>query len=96
MNFIRQVGSFFWRERTWDARAALEFIGTSGGKLSTLPPDQPGWLRRELLAIKNSDDFLWVLRWLRQEQHCNPVIYADLIRTPSMKRKMELVNRGGR
>ncbi len=96
VNFIRELGSFFWRERTWAARAALEFIGTSGGRLATLPVDQLGWLRRDLLAIKNSDDFLWVLRWLRQEQHCDSAIYADLIRTPSMKKKMEKVNGGGR
>ncbi len=43
---------------------------------------------------QRSDDFLWVLRWLRQEQHCDPALNADLIRTPSMKRKMKAVNRG--
>jgi len=48
-------------------------------------------LQQDLLAIESASDFLWVLRWLRQEQHCDPAIYMELIRTPSMKKKMERV-----
>jgi ankyrin repeat protein len=94
VNFIRALGPLFWRDSSWRARAALEFIGASGGKLTTLPPDQLAWLRRDLLAIERSEDFLWVLRWLRQVQHCDPAIYADLIRTPAVKKKMARVNNG--
>ena len=96
LSFLRQLRSRFWQDRSWDARAALEFIGASGGRLTALPADQLAWLRRDLLGIERSDDFLWVLRWLRQEKHCDPATYADLIRTPSMKRKMERLNTGGR
>ena len=53
------------------------------------------WPRRDLVGIERLDDFEWVLRWLRQEQRCDPALYADLIRTPSMQRKREAVNEGG-
>jgi hypothetical protein len=45
-----------------------------------------------VLVINRPDDYLWVLRWLRQEEHGAPAIYMDLIRTPGMKKKMEAVN----
>lgn len=96
VNFLRELRRTFLRDSTWDARAALEFIGTSGGRLTAVPPDELRWLRGDLLATDGANDFLWALRWLRQEKHCDPAIYADLIRTPSMKGKMEALNAGGR
>jgi len=96
VNFLRQLRRTFLRESGWEARAALEFIATSGGRLTAVTPDELRWLRQGLLAIDGANDFQWALRWLRQEKRCDPAIYADLIRTPSMKRKMEKMNRGVR
>ena len=95
VNFLRQLRRTFLRESTWEARAALEFIATSGGRLTTVTPEELRWMRGDLLAIASASDLEWALRWLRQEQHCDPAIYADLIRTPSMKRRMAALNGGG-
>jgi hypothetical protein len=37
-----------------------------------------------MAKIDRSNGFQWVLCWLRQEPHCDPAVYADLIRTPAM------------
>jgi hypothetical protein len=94
--FIRELCPPFWRNSSWDAREALGFIGSSGGKLTTVSADEMRWLRRQLLDISQPDDFLWLLRWLKKEQHCESAIYEELTRTPSMRQKMEALNVGAR
>jgi len=84
------------RGSSWDARDALQFIAASGGKLTTVPPDQIGYLRRELLDLSNADDFLWLIRWLKNEKHCEPAVYTEVTRTTSMRKKIEALNAGAR
>ena len=94
--FIRQVCPPWAPGSSWDAREALQFIASSGGKLTTVPPDEMRYLRSALLDVRASDDFLWLLRWLKKEEHCDPAIYEELTRTTSMRKKIEALNAGSR
>jgi hypothetical protein len=96
LTFIREMCPVSWRSSSWDAREALGFIGSSGGKLTTVSRDQMRWLRAELLGIQQTDDFRWLLRWLKNLEHCDPGIYEELTRTPAMRQKIEALNAGSR
>jgi hypothetical protein len=79
---------------TWDVRDALGFIASSGGKLAYLSVDQISNLRGILLKVREADAFLWVLRWLKNQKHCEPAIYEEVTRTASMRKKIEALNAG--
>ena len=85
-----------WEGRSWDARDALQFIASSGGRLTTVPANDLRFLRRGLLDLSNADDFLWLIRWLKNEKHCEPAVYAEVTRTNSMRKKIEALNAGAR
>lgn len=85
-----------WRDSSWDAREALGFIGSCAGKLTAVSSDELRWMRREMLDLPHPDDFLWLLKWLTKEQHCEPAIFHELTRTKSMREKMEALNAGAR
>jgi DNA-binding response OmpR family regulator len=53
-------------------------------------------IRRGLLDLRNADDFLWLLRWLKNAKHCDPIIYEELTRPTSMRKKIEALNAGAR
>jgi hypothetical protein len=53
-------------------------------------------LRRELLGLREADDFLWLLRWLKKEKQCDPAIYEELTRTAAVRKKIEALNAGDR
>jgi len=93
--FIRQLCPP-WERPSSDAREALEFIGSRGGKLTTVPSNEKRYLRKGLLDLHSVDDFLWLLRWLKNAKHCDPAIYEELIRTASMREKIETLNAGAR
>ena len=94
--FIRQLCPPWEPRSSWDARDALEFIGSSGGRLTTVPSNEMRYVRRGLLDLRNADDFLWLLRWLKNAKHCEPAIHEELTRTTSMHKKIEALNAGAR
>ncbi len=94
--FIRQMSPPWGRGSSWDARDALQFIAASGGKLTSVSADQVGYLRRELLDLRAADDFPWLLRWLKNEKHCDPAIYEELTRTTAVRKKIEALSAGAR
>src|SRR3989441_6703173 len=94
--FIRQLCPPWEPRSSWDARDALEFIGSCGGRLTTVPSDEMRYLRRGLLDLRNADDFLWLLRWLKNAKHCALAIDEELTRTTSMRKKIEALNAGAR
>src|SRR5437016_11454810 len=96
LSFIRQLCPPWEPRSSWDARNALEFIGSSGGRLTSVPSDEMRYLRRGLLDLRNTDDFLWLLRWLKNAKHCEPAIYKECTRTNSMRTKIEALNVGAR
>jgi hypothetical protein len=81
---------------SWEVRDALGFIASVGGKLVIATPDDPSYLRRVLLKLRDIDTFLWLLRWLRNEKHCLPAIYEEVTGTPSMRQKVEAIGAGAR
>jgi hypothetical protein len=48
-----------------------------------------------LLKVQDSDTFLWLLRWLKNEKHCAPTIYQEVTRTASMRRKLKTLKAAG-
>ena len=95
LSFIRQMCPP-WERASWDARDALDFIGSRGGKLTTVPSSEKRYLRRGLLDLRSADDFLWLFRWLKNAKHCEPAIYEELTRSTSMREKIEALNAGAR
>ena len=64
--------------------------------MTTVPSDERRFLRRGLLDLGSTDDFLWLLRWLKNTKHCEPAVYEELTRTTSMRTKIEALNAGAR
>lgn len=90
---------FSWPGRgrsSWDAREALGFVASSGGKLTSVPAANLRYLRRELLELQDTDSFQWLIRWLKSDKHCDPPIYSNLARTDSMRKKIEALSTGAR
>jgi len=84
------------RRNPWEVRDALDFIGSSGGRLVTVSPEQISFLRHVLLKVEDADTALWLLRWLKNEKHCEPAVYHEVTRTVSMRRRLEALNAGVR
>ena len=61
-----------------------------------ISPDQMRRLRSVLLEVPEAELFLWLLRWLRNEKHCEPAIYEELTGTTAMRQKMETHGAGAR
>jgi hypothetical protein len=92
--FIRRFCSRYGSSSSWDAREALRFIASSGGKLTTVPPGELRYLRSHLLEVSSADDFNWLLKWLRNPKNCEAALFVELMRTPAVKRKLEAAATG--
>lgn len=79
----------------WDEQEALRFIASSGGRLLNADADEIRGLRRQLLELR-ADDFTWVVKWLRNEKHCERAIFSELTRTAAMQQKLDALAVGGR
>jgi len=64
--------------------------------LITLSSDETRYLRKVLLDVREADAFLWLLRWLKNQKHCEAAIYEEVTRTPSVRQKIEALNAGTR
>jgi hypothetical protein len=94
LTFIRKLG---WNlgSSSWEAREALQLIGSSGGRLCTVAPDELRYLRSQLLDLR-PEDFLWLVKWLKKEKHCDPAIFSELTRTAAMREKLKALKGGER
>jgi hypothetical protein len=81
---------------SWDVQDSLRFVESSGGKLSKIESDQLRYVRSQLLDMASSDEFLWLLKWLRKPKNCEPAIFDELTRTTAMRKKVEALNAGAR
>jgi hypothetical protein len=92
---FRQFRSPFFTSSTWDARDALRFIESSGGRLTAVPSDEMRFLRSILLGARE-DDFTWALKWLQKEKNCDPAVHHELTRTQAMREKIAALMGGSR
>lgn len=77
----------------WRARRCLErLFGAYGARLTVAEERELGWLRRDLLRSKEDSDVRWLLGMLRRPEHCNPTIFAALVRTPGMRARCRLLH----
>jgi hypothetical protein len=81
---------------SWDTRDALRFVESNGGRLTTIAPEELRHLRSQLLDMPGADDFLWLVKWLKREKHCEPAIYAELTRTAAAREKLKALGEGMR
>jgi hypothetical protein len=79
-----------------EAREALKVIESSGGRLCTAAPDELRYLRSQLLDLSSSEDFLWLVRWLKKEKHCDAIIFSELTWTAAMREKLKALEGGER
>lgn len=73
---------------TYRIREAVERMFTRyGAKLAVLDKEGIDDLRRSMLRIENDYCLLPLLRYLARPEHCDPSIFAELMRTPTMRRR---------
>jgi len=86
----RNISRMAWWFHGPDAnRACLERIfDHHWGRLNTLGPRECGDLRRDLLKIDSGSDFAWILERLAQPRHCDPKNFAELVRTPAVRKRL--------
>jgi hypothetical protein len=72
-------------DRAEEHRWCLERIAHHRGRLTSAEPDDLRRLRKNVLRMKNEDARRWLLHWLSDARYCDPTIYAELVRTPSMR-----------
>lgn len=71
---------------SYQVRSAIERMFTFyKAKLTTLDAQSIAGLRRAILSLKNDYELLPVLRFLAKPEHCEPAIFEELMRTPSMR-----------
>ena len=90
---FRQFHSLFLNRSTWDAKDALRFIESSGGRLTEVPSGEMRFLRSILLEA-SEDDFTWAMKWLKKEKNCEPTIYDELTRTKGMRQRIGAITNG--
>ena len=79
----------WWYPDRSGSRTCLERIFEHHwGRLSTLEHRECQDLRRDLLKMKSDSDLAWLLKKLAKPHHCDEKIFAELVRTPSIKEKM--------
>ncbi|MFV2072527.1 MAG: hypothetical protein ACC742_07730 [Thermoanaerobaculales bacterium] len=79
----------WWYGGRWGSRACLEHIFEHHwGRLSTLEHHECQDFRRTLLKMESDSDLSWLLQKLAKPHHCDEAIFAELTRTPAMKRRM--------
>jgi len=80
--------SWAWGDR-WRSRECLKRILTDHeGRLGVLSHHECQDFRRTLLKWESGDDLRWFLRLLSKPKHCDPDIFAEMIRTPAIRAKM--------
>lgn len=83
----------WWYGDRGDSRACLERIFEHHwGRLSKLEPRECQDLRRNLLKMESGSSFDWLLQKLAKPRHCDERIFAELVRTPAIR---ERLNRSG-
>lgn len=96
VSFIRRMCLRYGSGSTWDSKDALRIAVTMGGRLATIDPVELRHLRSGLLEVPQSDDFRWLVKWLKRERYCEPAIYRELTRTPAMRKRLETLETGAR
>lgn len=76
-----------------DAMRCIEKLTVAhDARLTTADADELTWLRREMVKSSNDSNCRWVLRWMSYSETCDPAVYAELTRTPSMRAKAAAVH----
>lgn len=71
-----------------DAMRCIEKLTIAhDARLATIDADEIAWLRRDMLKCRDDSNCRWVLRWMSYAETCEPTVYAELTRTPSMRAK---------
>jgi hypothetical protein len=79
-----------------DQAKAIECIEkltlSNGARLNSVEPSTLAWLRRDILKSRDEHRCRWILRWMSYSETCEPAIYAELTRTPSMRAKINALH----
>lgn len=92
---VYSITNEFFADRSDDPRWCLERISHHRGRLTSMEPQRVNHLRRDILRMRRTDAQRWLLNWLGDPRNCDPAIWDELVRTPSMQAKIgELGLRG--
>jgi hypothetical protein len=72
-----------WRDAS---QGCLEELGRQGTRLANFETHQIAELRRTMLKSSDSEAVRFCVRWMQDPQRCEPSIYNELVRTPSMSK----------
>jgi len=86
----RNIGrmEYFYRDRSTLRQCLKRILEKHDGRLNALDDRECKRLRRDLLKEDLRWDLEWILRLFAKPEHCDPVIYKELTRTPTMKARM--------
>jgi hypothetical protein len=88
LRFIRQIFQTRALSGSWDARYALRFAVQSGGRLTSVSPYEMRYIRKGLVDLREKDDVVWLLQWLKRRSSCDPAIYDEIIRTGPVRQRI--------
>jgi len=88
---IRNISRMTWWNRWGSSRSDClqHILDHHDSRLSTLDHQGCQEVRRDLLKIQSDWDLEWLLKTLSKPQCCDPAIFAELTRTPSIRKRME-------
>jgi len=88
VTIVRNINMWSYAWRDSHARECLrQIFEDQCGRLSTLDDEGCRELRRAMLKLGDYD-LKWLLRFLGRTNYCDRTIFLELIRTPSMKKRM--------
>ncbi|MFZ2493483.1 MAG: hypothetical protein WA208_18550 [Thermoanaerobaculia bacterium] len=71
------------------SRKCVEKLTVSyGARLTAMTPERIAQFRRDVVRSDNESGCRWVLRWMSYEETCEPSVFAELTRTPSVRAKL--------
>jgi hypothetical protein len=63
----------------WETKTCIEQLTTMGARLTTMADE-------EQRSSSFDAEIRWVLRWMKNDAHCDAAIYRELTRTSGMHR----------
>jgi hypothetical protein len=73
----------------WSAKQCVEKLSSAHhARLTSLPSDEVPYVRREILRCRDEHNLRWVLRWMSWPENCEPAVFNELTRTPSMRTRV--------
>lgn len=84
---LRNIRRITWEYGDrWETKTCIEQLARMGARLTKMTDEEIKDLRRSMLRCKEEFQIRWLLRWMKDDAHCDAAIYSELTRTSGMQR----------